>query len=184
MTVERRFVDAAELRMEDGEQPKIYGYAAVFNSVSEDLGGFREMIAPGTFGKTLNADVRALWNHDPNHVLGRSKSGTLAMAEDARGLRVEISPPASAAPLIESMKRGDVDQMSFAFRTISDEWRMDDGMPLRILHEVQLMDVSVVTYPAYPETDAAVRSLEQFRRKTAPDFSAVKARLRLAELGL
>lgn len=184
MKTERRFERAAELRMAEGDSaPVIEGYAAVFDSISEDLGGFREIIAPGAFSKTLREDVRALWNHDPNHILGRTASGTLELAEDAKGLRVRVTPPESAGWIMESMRRGDVDQMSFGFRTVSDKWEMKNGEPLRTLLEVRLFDVSVVTFPAYPETDAAVRSLETFRSEQAPpapDFTLARARLRLA----
>lgn len=184
MKPERRYLNASGLRMED-ETRKITGYAAVFNSMSEDLGGFREIVAPGAFSETLDADVRALWNHDANLVLGRTKSGTLALSEDDRGLRVEITPPESAGWMLEAMDRGDVDQMSFGFFVDDDEWKMQDGEPLRTLRKVRLFDVSVVTYPAYPETEAAVRSLDQFRaRAIAPDFTRAKARLRLAEQSL
>lgn len=184
-TSERRYMAVPELRMaEDGQT--IHGYAAVFNSMSEDLGGFREIIAPGAFSETLNADVRALWNHDANHVLGRTKSGTLRLYEDQRGLRVEIDAPEAAGWMLDSMRRGDVDQMSFGFRTRDDEWKMEDGYPLRTLRKVDLFDVSVVTFPAYPETDAAVRSLTEFRqeREPVPDRSLALARLRLAEQSL
>lgn len=184
MSKERRFL-SAELRMSDDEAPKIRGYAALFDSRSEDLGGFVEVIERGAFAGVLDDDVRALWNHDPNHVLGRSKAGTLRMSQDERGLFVEIDPPASAGALLESMRRGDVDQMSFAFSVDTDDWRMEDGMPLRTVQKFKrLYDVSVVTYPAYPETEAAVRSLEQFRQETAPDFTTARARLRLAETSL
>lgn len=187
MNPERRFI-TAELRMEGEEKPKIQGYAARFNSLSEDLGGFREIIAPGAFSNSLSEDVRALWNHDANHVLGRSKSGTLMMAEDEYGLRVTIDPPESAEWMLESMKRGDVDQMSFGFYTEDDEWNMVDGEPRRTLKRVRLFDVSVVTYPAYPETSAAVRSLEQFQTEIQADErggnTKAIARLRLAESGL
>ncbi|MBF8255863.1 MAG: phage prohead protease, family, partial [Anaerolineales bacterium] len=95
--VERRFVPSAELRVDDGgegEGPKIKGLAAVFNKLSEDLGGFREKIAPGAFAKTLKeADVRALWNHNPDFVLGRNKAGTLDLEETERGLSVVNEPP-------------------------------------------------------------------------------------------
>lgn len=185
MKPERRYLAAAEFRVAGDETPTIVGYAAKFNSLSEDLGGFRELIAAGAFSRTLDADVRALWNHDPNHVLGRSAAGTLTLAEDATGLRVEITPPESAGWMLESMRRGDVDQMSFGFRTVSDKWEMKNGEPLRTLEQVDLFDVSVVTFPAYPETEAGLRSLEAFRDEQAPppatpDFTLARARLRLA----
>ncbi len=170
---ERRYLEAAdlELRAESDDAPaRITGYAAVFNELSDDLGGFREKIVPGAFSKTLGADIRALYNHDPNIVLGRTRSRTLTISEDNKGLRVEFTPPdsAMARSVLESVRRGDVDQMSFGFVTLADTWEDHDGKVVRTLNEVELFDVSVVTYPAYPQTDAAVRSLEHWREETAP----------------
>jgi uncharacterized protein len=137
----------------------------------EDLGGFREKIAPGAFKRSLEngADVRALLNHDSNYVLGRNKSGTLFLSEDERGLKIEITPPDTqwARDLMVSMERGDIDQMSFGFYTISDDWETKDGENIRTLREVELFDVSVVTYPAYTATSANVRSAEEVYRDFA-----------------
>lgn len=183
--IERRFLSNPQLRMDGEESRKIYGYAAVFNSLSEDLGGFREVIAPGAFSETLDADVRALWNHDANFVLGRTKSGTLRMFEDDHGLRVEIDPPESAEWIMDSMKRGDVDQMSFGFRVISDDWKMQDEQVIRTLEKVSLFDVSVVTYPAYPATDAAVRGLREFEAaQRSPSLNLERAKIRLSGVSL
>lgn len=160
-----------EIRANDNEPPRIVGHAAIFNSLSEDLGYFREKIAPGAFAKTIQeADVRALFNHDPNFVLGRTKSGTLKLAEDERGLAVEIIPPdtAWARDLMETMRRGDIDQMSFGFQVVKEEWEGDANNPVRVLKEVRLFDVSVVTYPAYTATDAQVRSLLSILRDYLP----------------
>lgn len=145
--------------------PKIVGHAAVFNQLSEDLGGFRERIAPGAFSKTLGADVRALFNHDPSMIIGRTTSRTLRLSEDAKGLMVEITPPDTpmARHVVESIRRRDITQMSFGFRTREDTFeRTDDGI-VRTLLDVELFDVSPVTFPAYPQTDAAVRSLEAWK---------------------
>lgn len=166
---ERRIL-CKEVRVEDGEgnKPVIRGYAALFNQLSEDLGGFREQLATGAFSEAIgNSDVRALINHDSNLVLGRNKSGTLAMREDASGLYVEITPPdtQAARDLVEVMKRGDVNQMSFAFTVAREDqtWTRDGTGPwLRTIKRVsRLYDVSVVTYPAYPQTLAAVRALQE-----------------------
>jgi HK97 family phage prohead protease len=166
--LERRALPLSELRViaaeeeEAGGRPRIRGHAAVFNSPSEDLGGFIEVIHPGAFKKTIQeADVRALQNHDPNRVLGRRRAGTLSLEEDDRGLRFEIDPPAAtwAEDLIVSMDRGDVDQCSFGFEPVRQEWETLEGGGLRRhLWEVRLFDVSVVTFPAYPETSAEVRA--------------------------
>lgn len=157
-------VSSLELRADgaaDG-QPKLVGYAAVFDSPT-DLGMFTEVIRRGAFTKTLSEspDVRALFNHDPNLVLGRTTNGTLTLAEDERGLRVEIVPPDTtwARDVMELVRRGDVSQMSFAFRTIKDRWNQDEtGVVTRELLEVQLYDVSAVTYPAYEDTSVALRA--------------------------
>jgi HK97 family phage prohead protease len=160
--VERRTVTARELRVVDGDAgPVIEGYAAVFGQWSEDLGGFREMVRPGAFAKTIQeADVRALWNHDPNYVLGRVRSGTLELAEDDVGLRFSVSPPDTswAQDLMITMRRGDVSQMSFGFEKVRDVWDKDGEELTRTLVEVHLYDVSPVTFPAYPQTSAEVRA--------------------------
>jgi uncharacterized protein len=178
--VETRFLRPAELRAEDGEGklPLIVGYAAVFDSLSEDLGGFRERIHRDAFTRTLQAgaDVRALVDHEPSRILGRSKAGTLRLRADAHGLRVEIDPPNTSAgrDIIESIRRGDVDGMSFAFRTPrgGDDWRMEDGGPTRTILDLDLLDVSAVTYPAYLQTDLSLRHLGACRRLRASCVSA------------
>jgi HK97 family phage prohead protease len=145
------------------------GHAAVFNKLSEDLGGFREILEPGAFRAALrkNPDVRLLFNHDPNYVMARTASGTLELREDQAGLHVwaRVAPLAWVADLRASMQRGDIDQMSFAFtlRDEGDDWAVtEDGTVVRTIRGdgVDLLaDVSVVTYPAYPQTDAGMREL-------------------------
>jgi hypothetical protein len=151
-----------ELRAEEGDgQRSIVGYAAVFNSLSEDLGGFRERIAPGAFAGAADADVRALFNHDPNLVLGRSTAGTLTLGEDEVGLKIRITPPDTqyARDVMALIERGDVSQMSFGFRTVKDDWEQGDGGTIRTLQQVSLYDVSPVTFPAYPATHVQMRDL-------------------------
>lgn len=162
----RRNFKVSALRIHEGEdgKPMIQGHAAVFNSLSLDLGGFRETIKPGAFAKTIReSDVRALWNHDENFVLGRTKSGTLRLREDDTGLAVEIDPPDAqwARDFMESIRRGDVDQMSFGFNTIIDRWFEEGGEMRRELIEVRLFDTSPVTFPAYPATDVGIRALAE-----------------------
>lgn len=147
----------------DGEF-HIRGHASVFGRKSDDLGGFREIINPGAFKRTLdqNPDVRALFNHDPNYVLGRTKSNTLDLREDPRGLHyyVRAADTSYARDLKVLMARGDVDQSSFAFSMDGgrERWEEDDaGNITRTIIEVSgLFDVSPVTYPAYPQADASV----------------------------
>lgn len=138
----------------------IRGHAAVFNKTA-DLYWFKEKVAPGAFKESIGKDdIRALFNHDENHVLGRNVAGTLRLNEDETGLAVEIEPPdtQTARDLVTSIKRGDVSQMSFAFRTLTDEWHLEDGDEIRVLIKVQLFDVSPVTFPAYTETDVSLAS--------------------------
>jgi len=169
MELERRTFDVSELRVERREDapPKITGHAAVFGQLSEDLGGFREQIAAGAFAEAIETDdVRALWNHNPDIVLGRNRAKTLILTEDTRGLAIEIIPPdtQAARDLMVSMERGDVTQMSFGFtvRPNGQNWAKDDeGRYIRTLTKVRLFDVSPVTFPAYPQTDVAVRSMDQ-----------------------
>jgi hypothetical protein len=150
-------------RQEGEESRKIVGRPAVYNQLSEDLGGFREKINPGAFTKTLSeSNVKALWNHDNNYVLGSRKAGTLSIIEDSDGLSFEASPPDTqwARDFMLSVERGDVDQMSFRFRTIRDKWIKDENNRLvRELVEVQLIEVSPVTFPAYPQTSVDLRSM-------------------------
>lgn len=163
-----------EARADAEALPTIRGYAAVFNSETVIGGaswGFREQIAPGAFAKALTfSDVRALFNHDEDMVLGRLKAGTLRVSEDERGLKVEIDPPDTqdARDLITKMQRGDIDQMSFAFTMEggSQEWDETGEIPLRTIRSVgELLDVSIVTYPAYPDTEAAARSFAAVRKE-------------------
>ena len=158
----------------------IEGYAANFNSLSEDLGGFREMLMPGCFADALKtSDIRALFNHDPNFVLGRNMSGTLRITEDDKGLRFEVDPPdtACARDLQVSMQRGDINQCSFGFRVAEggDAWRKEpDGTYLRSILKVdRLFDVSPVTYPAYASTSCAVRSLDKLKQSEELEARAI-----------
>lgn len=170
MKRERRNFPLTEIRIEsrEDEPDEVIGHAAVFDSLSEDLGGFREMIEPGAFDGVLNDDVRALFNHDPNMILARTKSGTLRLAVTDKGLEYRFSAPETTAgkDLMVMLKRGDVDQSSFGFRVSDDTWEKRDGEVVRIIKSFErLFDVSPVTYPAYPETDVAQREYRAFVEK-------------------
>ena len=167
--LERRTITLKELRVVDSisdesTEPAIDGYASVFDSWSEELGGnqpFRERVVKGAFEETIqNDDIRALFNHDPNYVLGRNKAGTLTLEEDDKGLHVRIIPPDTqwAKDLLVSIKRGDITQMSFGFTVILDRWNYEDNTDVRELLKVKLYDVSPVTFPAYTQTECGIRS--------------------------
>ncbi|SDO72513.1 hypothetical protein SAMN04487957_110133 [Halomonas shengliensis] len=162
---------ACEVRAEtddDGRPVRIVGHGAVFNRRSEMIMGmFKEEIAPGAFDDVLTDDVRALFNHDPNFVLGRTTSGTLELSIDAEGLRYDIDPPDTQTvrdQVLAPLQRGDITGSSFAFRVApdGDEWREEpDGLIVRTITRFsRLLDVSPVTYPAYPDAGAAARSLQ------------------------
>ena len=150
-----------EIRAEgEGKESRIVGHAAIFNSFTT-IWDFREQVAPGAFLKSIqNDDIRALFNHDPNHVLGRNRAGTLNLSEDEKGLAIEIVPPDTqfARDLLVSLKRGDISQMSFGFQVIKDEWDQGKKPMERTLKEVKLFDVSPVTFPAYTDTDVSARN--------------------------
>lgn len=165
------------------ESRTIAGYAAVFNSETDIGGMFREKIAPGAFAKAVAGDdVRALFDHESGSVLGRTKSGTLRMSEDAHGLAVEIDLPDTQVgrDLRESMARGDIDGMSFGFRVTKQEWDEAGKMPVRTIQEVELFEVSVVTFPAYADTEVALRSRDEAKKDRA-EHNAIRAQARIAE---
>ena len=162
-----------EFRMESAEQNgnTIRGYAAVYNSDSEWMGGFYEQIATGAFDGVMDNDVRAYFNHDENLLLGRVSSGTLRISTDKRGLFYEVDLPNTtyANDLAELMKRGDVNQSSFAFLIEKDRWEQRDGTTYRIIEKVsRLLDVSPVSQPAYPDaTSELKRDLETETKEEA-----------------
>jgi hypothetical protein len=162
-------VQDLELRM-DGDKPTVVGYGAVFNSMSNDLGGFREFIAPNAFEGRLEDDVRFLVNHDANLVLARTTNGTLRLSVDEKGLRYEADMPntSTARDLMELLKNGTISQSSFAFTVEEDSWEVKDGMNIRTIDKVsQLYDVSSVTYPAYnsASSSVALRSMKEWQEK-------------------
>lgn len=181
--LERRWLDTrCELRKASDGRPVLEGYASVFNDRSENLGGFTEEVGSGAFTKTLKdgADVRALLNHDPNYVLGRSTSSTLRLGVDSTGLHyeVDLGEQTYARDLAISLERGDINQSSFGFRTIKDDWAEDEvnpGLLFRTLLEVHLMDVSPVTYPAYANATSGIA-------RSALDSAAESRGLKVGEI--
>jgi HK97 family phage prohead protease len=158
----RRVFSGAQVRAAGSAKPGIDGYAAVFNETT-DLGYFSEVIKPGAFSRALkeNQDVRCLVNHDENVILGRTKSGTLRLEENGKGLRFSCDTPdtQAARDLLASIARGDVDQCSFGFIVRKDTWTEQDGIQMRSVEDVDLFDVSPVTFPAYGGTSCTARSL-------------------------
>lgn len=202
---ETRYASAEfEIRTE-GDSSVIEGHAAVFTSESQDLGGFVERVAPGAFAQAIGTDdVRALINHDPNLILGRSGAGTLDLAEDTQGLQFRNTLPGTsyARDLAISIERGDITQCSFSFRALQEDWSYNaQDFPLRTLQQVSLRDVGPVTFPAYLATDVVVaRALESASERAgraltladlapkrapfAPSMAAYRMRLDLMRRGL
>lgn len=163
-----RTFDITKLKTRDATEDKpsvTTGYAAVFNSKTSIGDYFEEVIMPGAFARSLseNGDIRALFNHNWDNVLGRTKSGTLRLEEDERGLRFEIELPNTSVgrDLAESMSRGDINQCSFGFWITEETWDYSVEPALRTIHEVELYEISIVSLPAYDDTEASlVRSKE------------------------
>ena len=186
--MEIRTLPLEELRINNLEEKRyIEGHAAVFDSWSETLGGifpFKEKVRKGAFSQTIEKDdIRALFNHDPNYVLGRNKAGTLELKEDETGLYVRIIPPdtQAARDLITSIERGDINQMSFGFTVEEEKWDTVDGVDVRELRRVRLFDVSPVTFPAYPSTDVGVRAMESYENYRAEVRNKEEMKSRAAE---
>ncbi|QED60552.1 HK97 family phage prohead protease [Enterococcus durans] len=145
----------------------ISGYASVFNSPTRLWEDLDEVIAPGAFSRAVSSsDVRCLFNHDWSNVLGRTKSGTLRLEEDERGLKFEVDLPDTtvARDLVKSMERGDINQCSFGFIPTEETWDYNSTPMLRTIHEVELYEVSIVPLPAYEDTEAALRSKEDLEK--------------------
>jgi HK97 family phage prohead protease len=159
MKIERRTF-RAEVR-KDGEGRKLRGTAIVFNQLSENLGGYREQIAPEALDGCDMTDVRCLINHDDNRVLGRTSSNTLTLSRGDGGLEFECSPADTsyARDLAACMDRGDIDQCSFSFTVAPGGSEWSENEVIRTVKKIsRLYDVSVVTYPAYPQTSSEIRS--------------------------
>jgi HK97 family phage prohead protease len=155
--------------LEPREKRAVAGYAAVFNEetlIGDERWGFREVIMPGAFAQSLDRDVRLLFNHDPNLVLARTANGTLRLVEDRRGLRfeAEVAETQWGEDVLQLVRRGDVDQASFAFEVEEEEWDTSSRPPLRTIKRAKLWDVSVVTFPAYESTSVWARSAVDWGR--------------------
>lgn len=171
--MERRHIRAAtskfETREENGEMT-IEAYFAVFNSRYTLWDGAFEMVAPSAFDNMAGKDIKALADHDSRLVLGRTKSETLTLDVDDKGLHgiIKINPKdQEAVNLYERVKRGDVDQCSFGFEIIDQDYKEENGEAIWLLKSVELYEVSIVTFPAYEETSATARK---------KDFAEIKKR--------
>lgn len=166
-TKEMRRIDITNLQTRDGTDSApsvISGYAAVFNSKTTIGDWFEEIILPGAFSRSIseNGDVRALFNHNWDNVLGRTKNGTLRLEEDTRGLKFEVELPNTsvARDLTESLRRGDINQCSFGFWATGETWDYSVEPAVRTINEVELYEISVVSIPAYEDTEVSLRSKE------------------------
>ena len=163
------------------------GYASVFNSRSENLGGFTEFVAPGAFTRSLKSrnDVKLLWNHDSGQVLGSTRAKTMTLVEDARGLKVTATLPNTSLgrDTAELIRTGIIDSMSFGFNVIKDSWNTDGNE--RTLHSVRLFEVSIVAFPAYAGTAGTtnVRSVEKLAKRAEVDMAELEAALIKLESG-
>jgi HK97 family phage prohead protease len=180
----RSYKGTVEVR--DGANgPMIVGYGAVFNRRSADM-GFVEQVDPDAFTKTLSeADVRGLANHDPNWLIGRTKSGTMRLRTDPNGLYYEIDvnpadPDGQRA--LAKVQRGDWDGSSFSFTAVRDEWNWDASPPERRLLEVALIDVGPVTFPAYPDATATSRALEPIAERLGKPVDVLVSALGRGEI--
>lgn len=172
-----------EIRADSSGTIKVSGHAAVFNQPTDIAGAFLEQIAPGAFVEAIGRDdVVFLVNHE-GLPLARTRSGTLKLAEDSTGLYIETELDSSdpdVMAIVPKLKRGDLDKMSFAFLPELQEWDESGDVPVRTLHKVKLVDVSVVTHPAYQGTDIGLRHLQHHRAHQAMGRQLQIRRARLA----
>lgn len=170
----------AEIRA-DSDGVKVSGYAAVFDQATDIGGYFTEVIARGAFKEAIGRDdVVFLINHD-GLPLARTRSGTLTLKEDDKGLRIDTVLDADdpdVKSITGKMKRGDLDKMSFAFRATKQEWDETTNPPTRTITEAQLFDVSIVTQPAYDGTSIALRSLDDARKEAKAKVHPALHRIR------
>ena len=178
-------------RQDGGEQSKIAGLAAVYYDGTPETEfqlweGAVERIMPGTFARALGGEdeVVALYNHDPNLVLGATKSGTLRLSDSPEGLRYEIDTPDTQVgrDLVETLRRGDVNGSSFSFALLDVHWIVEDGVDVRVISGVRLSDVGPVTFPAYEATESQLReardSYEAWRKRPCERCEQLDAQVR------
>ena len=186
----RAFQEGVELRAKDGGGSTLRGYAARFNSAYEmwhrDMGTFYEEVGRDAFKNADLTDVRVLFNHDPNQILGRTKSGTARVGVDENGLWYEVDLPQSAEAVREAVSRGDITQSSWGFslRESGDKWEIrTGGKKHRLLTDVETVyDASPVTFPANPDTTVAKRSfdfVQQTEQETQQELKNIEAEIEI-----
>lgn len=162
---ERRTFTTTEMRLDQDNERRVVGYASVFNSLSENLGGFRELISERAFDNVMEDSVVALINHDMNYPLARTDNNTLTLSVDSKGLRYSFDVPEGLSygnDLLINLRAGNISQSSFGFIVEEDSWERKDGEHIRTIEKVsRLIDVSPVTIPAYPEATAQVSKVAQ-----------------------
>lgn len=161
-TIEKRSMTATLEKREAAGVGKIFATFVAYNSKSENLGGFYEIVKPGAFTdeNLQRANVACLWSHDSSKPLGRVGNGTLKLWQDAQGVHGEVTLPDTQAgkDALELLKRGDVHNCSFGFRVSGERWQDGpDGIPIRLVTAAELLEVSLVTFPAYSSTSAGAR---------------------------
>lgn len=165
--LEQRSIRAAEIRVSTGANGAVVlaGYAVIFNSPSVDLGGFTEIVASGTFSRTLreSPDILCLRDHVPSQLLGRTTAGTLTLNQDSKGLAFSVSLPNTPIALdtAENIRLGNLDACSFGFSVPQggDKWvTTSDGSIVRTLNDVDLAEISITSFAAYPATSVNLRS--------------------------
>jgi HK97 family phage prohead protease len=171
-----------EIREDEGEAIRVSGYAAVFGEETNIGGMFTEVIDRGAFANALQRqdDVVFLVNHD-GLPLARTRSGTLRLTEDERGLYMETELDGTdpdVRAIVPKMKRGDLDKMSFAFIPTRQEWDDSGDIPKRTIQDLELHDVAIVTTPAYDGTEIGLRSLEAHRAKETKNQAARRLRMK------
>lgn len=170
--MERRTISTSFTTREENEQKHICGYFSVFNEPYEIIPGFTERIAPTAFDDALDDDIRCLWNHNSDIVLGRTAAGTASFKADKHGLHGDViinEDDRTALDCYARNKRGDVSQASFGFDILKDSWEwLDDGSCIRTIEKVKLYEVSPCTFPAYEGTDIKARAADA--KRAAQDF--------------
>ncbi len=183
--MEKRFLKVKELRVATGAdgQKTLTGYAGVYNSLSEDLGGWKEKLTPGTFSRSLKQqpDIRMFSEHDPKQgILGRTKSGTLKVDEDGSGIHFELAVPNTTLgnDVVESVNRGDIDGCSLGMVVRDCSWDKVDGNVLRTVNDADLDHITVTSMPAYTGTSVQLRTLFPDGAPQVPEFRAADKKTR------